>query len=504
MRIIRKVIGASLSGAASPAWIAAVAAFSLLSSADATGEASEGRPRLEIEHIGDVAGTSPYVGLTCNDFTADWMEGGGREGEPMIAVNPRFPENRIAVWMDRTRASIDTASTWDGGRHWTKSLPAHVDECTGNFDQQWEATGDPWVTFGPDGTAYFSFLSWAHFETPPLTSYVSVVHVVSSVDGGTTWSYPVGVGRQDFTADKDMIVADPKTPGTVYAGWRNAGFGLPVGARGENELLFSKTTDYAHTWSTPTVVSDLGSNGFFGNPQIVVLDDAALVYTTTIPTPSGATELVAFRSTDGGTTWAGPIAIATQTSGFAPNVCGHPFTGGYGQTSAFGQTIVHVEIDPATQALGQGEIILYWSKDGGKTWRNKPIIETPVLITLASVSIDRHHRLAVVWDEIDQTTAQCSAQPTAIVPTTAKLSVTENWTHWRTIDLGAKVFNLASALVPPNYNLGDYQALAPTRDGFAIVTVQGTPLVNRAPQITGNTGVIVTDVEVDSRDSGND
>ena len=464
-------------------------------------EPRDHRPALEVERIADVAGQSPYEGLDCNVFTADWMVGGGREGEPMIAVNPRDPDNRIAVWMDRTRASINTAHTFDGGRHWAQSHPQHVDACTGNFDQDWEATGDPWVTFGPDGTAYFSFLSWAHFETPPLTLYGSVVHTVTSVDGGKTWSYPAPVGRQDWTSDKDMIVADPHTPGTVYAGWRNAGFGLPVGDRGNNLLLFSKTTDYGHTWSAQTVVdSQQGTFAFFGNPQIVVLNDGTLVYTSSVYTPSGDVELVSYRSTDRGATWSSATAIATLSNGGNAPVCGHPVNGGYGQTTSAGKMVAHIELDGATAALGKGQINLYWSEDGGVSWQNKPIINSPNPIIQASASLDRHHRLAILWDETDLSRTDCSAQPIPIVPSSAKLSVSRDRDHWETITVGAKSFNLASALVPPNYNLGDYHSLAATPRGFATVTVQGAPLAKDAPRIVGNTGVIVADVELENND----
>ena len=466
-------------------------------STSAASDGSDAAQSIEVGKSKDVAGKSPYEGLTCNDFTPDWMVGGGREGEPMIAVNPRAPENRIAAWMDRTRSSIDAAYTLDGGRHWTKSIPSHIDQCSGNFDQEWEATGDVWVTFGPDGTAYFSFLSWAHFETPPLTRYVSVVHVVSSSEGGKTWSAPIGVGRQDWTSDKDMIVADPATPGTVYAAWRNAGFGLPVGDRGNNLLLLSKSTDYGRSWSAPKTVDSLDPSGFFGNPQLVVLGDGTLTYTSTIPTPSGGTDLVAYRSEDKGDTWSHSISIAPLTSGGGAVACGHPINGGYGQTSSTGQTIVHAEIDSAMQGLGKGEIILYWSRDGGLTWQDKPIIDTPDLITQVSATIDKHGRVAVFWDEVDQQNADCAAQPTPIVPSSTHLSISKDLEHWHTVTVGAKSFNLASALVPPNYNVGDYHSLATTPDGFTTVTVQGLPLVEDAPHIVGNTGVLVTDVDVE-------
>lgn len=370
--------------------------------------------------------------------------------------------------MDRTRASIDTAYTWDGGRHWSQSLSTHVDECTGNCDQQWEAAGDPWITFRLDGTAYFSFLSWAHFDTPPLSSYVSVLHVVSSVDGGKKWSFPVGVGRQDYASDADMDLADRKIPGTVYAGWRNVGEGLPVGVRGANKLLFSKTTDFGKTWSAPKVVATLGAGAshVFINPQLVELPTGTLVYTTTIPTSTVGAELVAYRSTDHGDSWSSAIDIAALSSGAAPTICGHPFTDtDAGQTSVAGDTIVRVEIDGATQAQGRGKIILYWSKDGGLTWQNEPVVRSPVLVALATVTVDRRHRLAMVWDEINQNAADCNAYPTTIAPTVVKLFVSRDWESGHptgsTIDLGATSFNLGSALIHTRYDLGDYQAYFP-------------------------------------------
>jgi hypothetical protein len=92
-------------------------------------------------------------------------------------VNPKHPHNRIAAWMDAARATVDTSYTRDKGRNWAMSVPHGVDGCTGNHEQGWEASGDPWLSIGPDGTAYLSALTWAHFVTDPLSDYVSLVHV---------------------------------------------------------------------------------------------------------------------------------------------------------------------------------------------------------------------------------------------------------------------------------------------------------------------------------------
>lgn len=266
-------------------------------------------------------------------------------------------------------------------------------------------------------------------------------------------------------------------------------------------MLFSKTTDYGHSWSAQTVVdTQQGPFAFFGNPQLVVLNDGTLVYTSSVYTSTGDVELVSYRSTDSGATWSSATAVATLSNGGAAPVCGHPVNGGYGQTTSVGKMVAHIEIDAATQALGKGQINLYWSEDGGVSWQNKPVINSPNLIFQASASFDRQHRLAILWDETDLTGTDCSAQPIPIVPSATKLSVSAGRKHWETITVGAKSFNLASALVPPNYNLGDYHSLAATPRGFATVTVQGVPLVKDAPRIDGNTGVIVADVEVENDD----
>src|SRR5262249_52575866 len=196
--------------------------------ADVSAATRSHSPRLKL--IQDVAGKSPFMGRHFKVATPYYTSPGGKEGEPYVAVNPLRPGNRIAVWMDATRATDDTAFTTNGGRTWTLSIPPGIDECTGNFTQPWEASGDPWISFGPDGVAYLSTLTWAHFVTPPLTDYVSVVHAQTSTNGGRTWHKPVLVSGARSVSDKPMIVADPHHAGVAYEIWRNQSFGLPVGS----------------------------------------------------------------------------------------------------------------------------------------------------------------------------------------------------------------------------------------------------------------------------------
>ena len=211
--------------------LSVVATLAVAGPAVASGNARPSRHNIVVGNVRDVAGVSRYVGATCNTATPYYTQPGGKEGEPFIAVDPSNSQRRITVWMDATRATLDVKYTTNGGRSWNSSVPSGIDGCTGNTSQPWEASGDPWVSFGPDGVAYLSTLTWAHFVTPPASSYVSDVHVQTSRDGGRTWSRPVFVSGTAPVSDKPMVLADPYRRGVAYEIWRNQAFGLPVGTR---------------------------------------------------------------------------------------------------------------------------------------------------------------------------------------------------------------------------------------------------------------------------------
>jgi hypothetical protein len=395
--------------------------------------------------------------------------------------------------MDPTRSSVNAAYTLDGGRTWTQSVPQGIDACGGNFTQPWEASGDVWVSFGPDGAVYFTTLAWAHFETPPTSDYVSVVYTAVSRDGGKTWSHATLVSPPDATADKDMIVADPHRAGTVYDVWDNAGFGLVPSPRGANKLIFSKSTDWGRTWTSTTVArfpdSQPGTDS-----QLSVLKDGTLVETAV---QAGA--VWAWRSTDNGQKWAGPYAVAKLTAGFGPALCGATYRGGgtFGADAVVGpHSIALVINDGAAAATGTGELILARSDDGGFTWTSRPILRTTYLLLLASVGGTPNGKMGLVYDEIDASRVSCTGQP--VIPTRIQIALSVNrgktWSAPATV--GASWFNQFTALVPPQYFLGDYQNIVPdpaANGGFVSVTVQGQPLPggSQGPPITGATGVIV-------------
>jgi len=101
--------------------------------------------------------------------------------EPHLAVNPTDPDNMIAASMALPEAgqghTVRVYTSFDGGRTWSYQA----------LDTTPVYGGDPWLTFGPDGTAFFLHL-------PGI--------VRRSTDGGRTWSPPVHLPRGAARAER--------------------------------------------------------------------------------------------------------------------------------------------------------------------------------------------------------------------------------------------------------------------------------------------------------------
>jgi hypothetical protein len=251
---------------------------------------------LAVEDRQQVSGASPFgPGGTCGDVAAGGVLFVDSEVEPYVDVNPTDPSNLIAVWQqDRwsnggARGNVAGVSH-DGGASWSVVPFPDVTTCPGgDFDR----ASDPWVSFGPDGTAYAMHL--VTDAAPPAGKPGGFgdngMMVQTSTDGGTTWSTPVLLASSAAGGDlhdKNSITADPTRPGYAYAVWdlldlpegaainpQRGTFGGGLGFTGRS--LVSRTTDGGLTWSAPRRLYNPGGvNQTIGN-QIVVQPDGRLV-----------------------------------------------------------------------------------------------------------------------------------------------------------------------------------------------------------------------------------
>ncbi|KAB1584952.1 exo-alpha-sialidase [Burkholderia cepacia] len=338
-----------------------------------------------------VSGPSPFAACTIGGPGTNYVNA---EVEPWLSVNPANPMNMIGVWQQDRWSNggahgLVAGYTFDAGATWART-PQPFSACAPG-GLKYERASDPWVSFGPDGTAYSVSISFNQ------SNNANAVAASVSTDGGQTWSSPAVLIANDepttqFFNDKESVTANPVKAGTAYAVWDR--LELPNGNPYANlhthayrgPTLFSKTTDGGKTWSTPKVIVNVPSRQQTIGNQIVVDPKSGTLYDffdLIQPPFSKAAGKVAFiKSTDDGATWTKPQVIAgLQTVGVTDPNTGEPVR--------TGDIIPEPAIDPASGQLyvvwqdsrfnggTYDEIAVSTSKDGGATWSTPQQLNTP-------------------------------------------------------------------------------------------------------------------------------
>ncbi len=185
--------------------------------------------------------------------------------------------NLIGVWQQNRFSNgaaqgLVGAYSNDGGATWTRTT-APLSRCTGgnagNGGDYARAT-DPWVTFAPNGTAYWMSLSisGASFSAGSTNAML----VARSIDGGQTWGNPTTLIRDGaaFFNDKNAITADPIDANFAYAVWDR------LGSNGGGPAMLARTSDAGAAWEAARAIFDPGANAqTIGNVVAVVLAGAA-------------------------------------------------------------------------------------------------------------------------------------------------------------------------------------------------------------------------------------
>jgi hypothetical protein len=410
------------------------------------------------------------------------------EVEPWIASNPTNPTNLIGVWQqdrwDNGGAhGLVARSSTDGGLTWGTPAPLPFSACAGGT--AYERASDPWVSIGPDGTAYAVSISFNQSNNS------NAVLASVSKDNGLTWTpaHTIIANNEptlQFFNDKESVTANPVKAGVAYAVWDR--LELPNGnpyanrhtAAFRGPTLFSKTTDGGKTWSSPSKIVTLPSRQQTIGNQIVVDSQKGTLYdffNLISPPFSKAAGKVAFiKSTDDGATWTAPKVISgLQTvSVFDPNT---------GDEVRSGDIIPEPAIDPKTGQLyavwqdsrfngGQyDEIALSTSSDGGATWSAPIRVNTPTGRPAfnPSINVNSSGIVAVTYYDFRNLTAGNTATlPTDIWQTT---SVNKGVTFGNEVHLAGS-FDLKTAPYAEGFFVGDYQGLISIGSTFVPFFVQ--------------------------------
>ncbi|BCF95158.1 sialidase family protein [Paraburkholderia largidicola] len=432
-----------------------------------------------------VSDPSPFASCNIGGPGTNYLNA---EVEPWIATNPNNPSNLIGVWQqDRwdnggARGLVARSSS-DGGLTWRTAAPLPFSACAGGTD--YERASDPWVSIGPDGTAYAVSISFNQSNNS------NAVLASVSKDGGLTWAKPsIIIANNEptlqFFNDKESVTANPSNAGVAYAVWDR--LELPNAnpyanrhtAAFRGPSMFSKTSDGGKTWSQPSQIVTLPSRQQTIGNQILVNSQNGTLYDffdlISPPFSKAAGQVAFIKSTDDGATWTKPKVISgLQTvSVFDPNT---------GEAVRSGDIIPEPAIDPKTGQLyvvwqdsrfngGHfDEIALSTSNDGGLTWSAPIRINTPTGRPAfnPSINVNTSGTVAVTYyDFRNLASGNIATLPTDIWQTT---STDKGLTFSNEVHLAGS-FDLKTAPNAEGFFVGDYQGLATFGSTFVPFFVQ--------------------------------
>ena len=279
--------------------------------------------------------------------------------EPGIAVNPRNPQQVVAVFQDNAHASYSV----NGGRDWQAA--------SGVDPHNYRVSGDVSVTYDSQGHAiicYIAFDKLGTFNYWGHNASRNGIFIRRSLDGGKTWEadhIPVselptqpGIPFED----KPYIVADSGNgphAGNLYIGWTRW-------TLTDSQMLFTRSTDGGKTWSKPIEIDDhpglpRDDNGALEGFDAAVAGDSTIyaIWTT-------GEGIVLTSSHDGGASFSRPhLILHTAPIMFAIDTLE--------RANGFPQ----ISIDPRSERLyvtwsdyrnGDLDVFCASSSDKGKTW----------------------------------------------------------------------------------------------------------------------------------------
>jgi hypothetical protein len=416
----------------------------------------------------------------------------GAAGEPQISVNPVHPRNIIVFHQqDRRPGNVGGAVanvlrvSRDGGRTWRLVLIPDATRCSGG---PLDAASDPWVSFGPHGTAYEIQNTYVRRRPKLQKLFGSAVGIRASAsrDGGSHWSSPVVLASDSPTtttdADKPSVIADPRRPGVAYATWFES-------TLDSSSVMFAQTTDAGLGWSSPsaiyTIPASFGSAFAWGS-QIVSPGRGVLVATFELgPLSGNRNEILVTRSGDGGGTWSAPRLIATvrNREPFDPDTHQTVRTVPGGPSIAVDRAgVVYIAYGNIRDAH-HGPILLTRSTDGGRRFtRPRAVVSGPTQHFTPTLAARPDGVLGLSFYDFRDDRRHDHRLTTAYWFAVSR----DHGRAWHQVRLG-RPFDALTAPVasrgsgPSGHFLGEYQGLTPAPGGFdAAFTLARTP-AHRGP-----------------------
>lgn len=300
-------------------------------------------------------------------------------------------------WLDR----IVIQKSTDGGVNWSQGTYAGLRHPK-DQDKHWLAV-DP-----RDNSIV---MTWTEFDKYGSTDAKDKSRILfaRSADGGQTWSSEANLSQLEGDCIDDDNTTEGAVPaigpnGEIYVAWSYA-----------NKIYFDRSLDQGKTWlSTDKVVADQPGGWTFDIPGIYRANGLPITATDLSNGPhrgniyvnwcdqrngTDDTDVYLAKSSDGGNTWSAPMRVNSDKPGK------HQF-------------FTWLTIDPVTGYLyvlfydrrnhngDATDVYLAYSKDGGQTFVNAKISQSPFTPTKSIFFGDYNHisvyngRVRPIWTRL--------------------------------------------------------------------------------------------------------
>lgn len=215
--------------------------------------------------------------------------------EPSIMISHKQPNYLVAG------ANINSCYTSsDTGRTWKRQTLT-------SSNGVW---GDPTIAVDTAGHFYFF-----HLSNPPTGSWIDRIVCQKSTNNGATWSDGSYTGLNGRKAqDKQWYAIDPKT-NHIYLTWTQFDKYGSTDSKDSSHILFSKSIDAGQTWSEAKRINAIGGDCIDSDNTVEGAMPAVGPNGELYVVWAGSQGLVFNKSLDGGNTWLSKETPITSTPG---------------------------------------------------------------------------------------------------------------------------------------------------------------------------------------------